>query len=199
MVTKSATQNVCVIQGHPHGNGKHLCHALAEAYASGAREGGAKVSRVDIGAMNLPMLRDPADFTTPPPGEVLKAQAAVKAADHLVVIYPLWLGTMPAIVKAFFEHLCRAGFAITSNDKGGWPKQMLKGKSARVIVTMGMPAAAYRVFFGAHGVKSMESGILGMAGIAPVRETLIGGAGALKPAQVEALERRVRKLGLACA
>ncbi|HEY8506722.1 MAG TPA: hypothetical protein VIL32_00110, partial [Steroidobacteraceae bacterium] len=48
------------------------------------------------------------------------------------------------------------------------------GRSARIVVTMGMPASIYRWYFGAHGLKSLESGILGIAGIRPIRESLIG-------------------------
>jgi putative NADPH-quinone reductase len=187
--------SICIIQGHPHGGGKHLCHAVAQAYADGARAAGAKVRRIDIGDMELPMLRNPADFGAAPPSPIVSAQQAIKASDHLVVVYPLWLGTMPAAVKAFFEQLCRNNFAIEADAKGGWPRQMLKGKSARVIVTMGMPAAAYKLMFGAHGVRGFESGILGMAGIKPIKETLIGGVGALKRNQAEAILAKVRRLG----
>jgi putative NADPH-quinone reductase len=165
---------ICILQGHPHSDPAHFCRALADAYAEGAIEGGHTVTRFDIGAMDIPFLRDPKDFATPAPEPVLQVQQAILQADHLVVVYPLWLGTMPALVKAFFEHFARANFAIEENAKG-WPRQMLKGRSARVIVTMGMPAAAYRLMFGAHGVKGFETGILGMAGIGPIHETLIGG------------------------
>lgn len=144
--------------------------------------------------MDIALLRNPADFTAPPGEAIRKAQDAVLRCHHLVVIYPLWLGTMPALVKAFFEQLCRNEFAIAAGGKG-WPRQMLKGRSARVIVTMGMPAAAYRVFFGAHGVKGFESGILGMSGFKPMRETLIGGAGEVKPKRADALLARMRALG----
>ena len=188
-------RTVCIVQGHPHGTGKHLCHAIADAYADGARAARADVRRIDLGAMDIPLFRDPADFLDPPPGPIAAAQEAIKASDHLVVIYPLWLGTMPALVKAFFEQLCRKGFAIEADAKGGWPKQMLKGRSARVIVTMGMPAAAYKMMFGAHGVRGFESGILGMAGIKPIRETLIGGVGTLNRNRSEALLARIRRLG----
>jgi putative NADPH-quinone reductase len=187
-------KTVCILQGHPH-SGKHLCHAIAEAYADGAKTAGARVRRIDLGKLDIPMLRNPADFASPPPEQIVAAQEAVTASNHLVVIYPLWLGTMPAVVKAFFEQLSRNEFAIKADAKGGWPRQMLKGKSARVIVTMGMPAAAYKLMFGAHGVRGFESGILGMAGIAPVRETLIGGVGALNRTSAEALLARMRRLG----
>lgn len=189
-------RTVCVLQGHPHGEGKHLCHAIADAYADGAKSAGAKIKRIDLGAMDIPMLRNPADFGKPPIESVVAAQQAIKASQHLVVVYPLWLGTMPAVVKAFFEQLCRNKFAIEADAKGGWPHQMLKGKSARVIVTMGMPAAAYKLMFGAHGVRGFESSILGMGGIKPIRETLIGGVGALSRDKSEALLARMRKLGM---
>jgi putative NADPH-quinone reductase len=188
-------RTVCVLQGHPHGERKHLCHAIADAYADGAKSAGAKIKRIDLGAMDIPMLRDPADFGKPPIESVVAAQQAIKASQHLVVVYPLWLGTMPAVVKAFFEQLCRNKFAIEADSKGGWPRQMLKGKSARVIVTMGMPAAAYKLMFGAHGVRGFESSILGMGGIKPIRETLIGGVGDLSRDKSEALLARMRKLG----
>jgi putative NADPH-quinone reductase len=54
------------------------------------------------------------------------------------------------------------------------PKKLLKGRSARIVVTMGMPAMVYRVLFRAHGLKSLESGILSLSGIRPIRSTLIG-------------------------
>ena len=189
------TRGVCIIQGHPHGAGKHLCHAIADAYADGALAARADVRRIDLGNMKIPLLRDPADFPDAPPDQIVAAQTVIRDSQHIVVVYPLWLGTMPAVVKAFFEQLCRHGFAIKADSEGEWPKQMLKGRSARVIVTMGMPSAAYKLMFGAHGVRGFESGILGMAGIKPIRETLVGGVGALNRNKSEALLARIRRLG----
>ena len=48
------------------------------------------------------------------------------------------------------------------------------GKSARIVVTMGMPALVYRWYFGAHSLRSFERNILGFCGIGPIRATLIG-------------------------
>ena len=39
---------------------------------------------------------------------------------------------------------------------------------------MGMPAAVYRWFFGAHGLRSLRRNILSFVGIKPVRSTLLG-------------------------
>ncbi len=188
-------RRVCIIQGHPHGTGDHLCHVIAKTYAEGAVRSGADVSTVDLGQMDIPLFRNPEEFVTNPPEAIQNAQSAIANAQHLVVIFPLWLGTMPAVVKAFFEQVCRNGFAIQNDGSSGWPKQMLKGKSARVIVTMGMPALAYRFMFGAHGVRALEKSILGMSGIKPVRETLVGNVGAINRDNSGKLLARVGKLG----
>ena len=59
----------------------------------------------------------------------------------------------------------------------GFPRGLLAGRSARIIVTMGMPAFVYRWYFRAHGVRGLERSILRFAGMKPVRETLFGGVG----------------------
>ena len=100
-------------------------------------------------------------------------QAVVGAADHLVIIYPLWLGDMPAILKSALEHLSCGGFVMAIDADGHW-QQKLKGKSARVVVTMGMPAVVYRLYFLSHSLKSLERNILRFAGMKPVRTTLMG-------------------------
>ena len=75
---------------------------------------------------------------------------------------------MPALLKGFFEQVLRQR---DLNNGGGKP---LRGKSARVVITMGMPAFIYRFFFGAHGLKNLDRNILRFCGVRPVRSTLIG-------------------------
>jgi putative NADPH-quinone reductase len=188
-------KSVCIIQGHPHA-GRHLCHALADAYAEAAEAAGAPVSRIDVAALAPAPLADPADFATQPGAPIRAAQEAVLAADHLLIVFPLWLGTMPAALKAFFEQLARAEFAVTGGGQR-WPRKNLKGRSARIVVTMGMPAAAYRLVFGAAGVRSLRNGILWMSGIGPVRTTYIGGVETLGERGINRWLARMRSLGAA--
>jgi putative NADPH-quinone reductase len=165
---------ICIIQGHPHLGGNHLCHALAESYRQGAIAAGHQVEVIDIAGLTFDFLRDPAAMTKPPSDAIIAAETTIRDAKHLMIIYPLWLGTMPALVKAFFEQLACGDFMMGKSEKG-WPIGKLKGRSARLVVTMGMPAIAYKVMYGADGVRGFESGILAMAGIGPIRETLFGG------------------------
>jgi putative NADPH-quinone reductase len=81
---------------------------------------------------------------------------------------------MPALLKAFLEQALRPGFAIASAEGAAIWDKLLSGRSARIVVTMGMPALVYRWYFRAHSLKSLERNILGFVGIKPVRETLIG-------------------------
>jgi putative NADPH-quinone reductase len=169
------TRRILIIQGHPDPKGGHLCHALAQAYADGAVRAGHEVRHVEVAQLDFPVLRSQAEWQGGALPLALKpAQDAIQWAQHLVLFFPLWLGDMPALLKAFLEQVARPGFAFGDGDGRGFVKKGLSGRSARVVVTMGMPALVYRFYFRAHSVKSLERNVLGFVGIAPVHETLIG-------------------------
>lgn len=168
------THRIAIILGHPDPAGGHLCNALADAYAEGAIAKGHAVSRVNIAAIDFPLLRSQADFENGSlPDSLAEARDAIVSADHLVLVFPLWLGTMPAMVKAFLEQVMRPGVAFAYPRKG-MPKRLLTGRSARLVVTMGMPPVLYRWFFFAHGLRGLERNILKFVGISPIRESLVG-------------------------
>lgn len=194
------TKRIAIIQGHPDPEGGHFCHALAESYRAGASAAGHVANVIDTAAMELPYIRNQAQWKAPPTDEaVLRMQAIVGEADHLVIIYPLWLGDMPAILKSALEHLSCGGFVMAIDEGGHW-QQKLKGKSARVVVTMGMPALVYRLYFLSHSLKSLERNILRFAGMKPVRTTLMGRVeGEGRAAQREAWLAQMRSLGAEAA
>ena len=180
-------KQLVIIDGHPDPDPKRFCHALAEAYAEGARGGGHQVRSFTISSLDFPLLRSAGDWErSSPPGSLEAAQEAIGWADHLVFIYPLWLGSMPAMLKGFLEQVLRPGFAIKHGARSLRPG-LLKGKSARVVITMGMPALFYRWYFGAHSLKSFER-------IGPIRETLIGNVASAGASHDRWLDR-MRELG----
>lgn len=190
------TQRILILQGHPDAGGAHLCHRLAAAYADGARAAGHTVREIDVARLDFPVLRSREDWLHgPTPPALLPVQDELLAAGHVVLCFPLWMGDMPALLKAFLEQLLRPAFCGEPPPDGGLPPRRLKGRSARVVVTMGMPAAVYRWVFRAHSVKSLERNLLGMVGISPVDETLIGGVDGLGEAGVARWEARLRRLG----
>ncbi len=178
------TAKILILNGHPDPVRKGLCHALADAYGAGAAEGGHEVRHLDIATLAFGFVHSQGEFEH---GDVLPdiaaAQESIKWASHVVVIFPLWLGDVPAVLKAFLEHTLRPGFAYNYRPSG-LPEMLLTGRSARIVVTMGMPAFVYRWYFRAHGVKNLKRNILRFVGLAPVRDTLLGSVGTRSKPQI---------------
>ncbi len=168
-------KRITIIQSHPDPSETHFGHALAQAYLQGAAEAGHEVRFIEVARLDFPLLRTQEEWKSGPlPAALQEAQQAIGWADHLVFFFPLWMGTMPALLKAFLEQVLRPGFAFTESESRIPWKKLLKGKSARLVVTMGMPVFVYRWFFFAHGLKGLERSALGFCGISPIKKTLIG-------------------------
>lgn len=166
-------KKILILNGHPDARPERLCTALANAYVRGAIVGGHEIRRMDVGAMRFALIRSQADFVDDEAApDVQRAQADLRWADHLLIVHPLWLGGMPAVLKGFLEQVFRYGVALS--PPGGPPRGLLRGKSARVVVTMGMPAFVFRWVFGAHGLRSLERGVLWISGFKPIRRVIIG-------------------------
>lgn len=194
-----SARRILIIQGHPDASAPHLCHVLAQAYAEGARTAGHALRTVHVAGLDFPLLRSQREWEQGAlPATLQAAQDDIAWAEHLVFFFPLWLGDMPALLKGFLEQVARPGFAFkTAVGQGDNPFALkgLKGRSARVVVTMGMPAFVYRWFFRAHSVRSLERNVLGFVGIAPVRESLVGGVEQLGEAGTRQWQRKMQGLG----
>src|SRR6187200_3506296 len=91
-------RQISIIQGHPDPAGIHLLHAMADAYADGAVSAGHHVRRIEVSRLDFPLLRTQADFETGPlPAPLAQAQEDMRWAEHWVLVFPLWHGTMPAL------------------------------------------------------------------------------------------------------
>jgi putative NADPH-quinone reductase len=190
-------KRILIIQAHPDASQPHLCHALAASYAKGAEGAGHLLRHVVLAKLDFPLLRSKHEWDEGSlPASLTSAQTDIGWAEHIVFFFPLWLGDMPALLKGFLEQVARPGFAII-REKGGnlWGNKGLTGRSARVVVTMGMPALVYRWYFRAHSVKSLERNILGFVGIAPVHKTLVGLTGDMKPEDAAKWLSKLERLG----
>ena len=187
------SRRILLIQGHPDASQPHLCHALASSYNVGAQSAGHSVKHVNVAELDFPLLRSQNDFETGlVPTSLKPVQNELLWAEHLVIFFPLWAGDMPAMLKGFFEQVMRPFFS--GEHANFFDKKVLSGRSARVVVTMGMPAIIYRWYFRAHSIKSLERNLLGIVGIAPVHETLIGLTGNMKPIDAKKLLSKLKRL-----
>lgn len=166
---------ILAIDGHPDSDDEHFVHAAAQSYMEGARNAGHDVRSVRVANLDFPLLRDRKDWESGAPRpDIINAQTDLAWAEHIVILYPLWLGCMPALLKGFLEQVLRPGVAVPRDRASPFGKKPLSGRSARVVVTMGMPGFFYRWFYGAHGVKLLKRNILQFCGVGPVKTSTIG-------------------------
>jgi putative NADPH-quinone reductase len=193
-------KNILILDGHPDPSAARLVHALADAYRQGAEQGRHHVQVVRLADLTFPLLRSQADYEKEEPVDAVRqVQHLVEWATHVVIFYPLWLGSMPALLKGLLEQMMRPGFAFSTRKLGRSPVKYLSGKSARVVVTMGMPAFLYRWYFRAHSLHSLQRNILKFVGFRRVRSTIIGSAGSMTRAQREAWLQNLHDMGQAAA
>src|SRR5665647_2538979 len=165
--------NIAIVVGNPQTDS--YCEALGDAYRLGAESGGHQAKLFVLARMNFDaILRGGYRHLQPLEPDLAAAREAFLACDHVVFVFPLWLGDMPAIMKGFLERLVQPDLLAiqASGGKASW--KVFKGKSARVIMTMGMPGWFYRWYFGAHALKLLKRNILHFTGIRPVHSTIYG-------------------------
>ncbi len=166
-------KKILIIQGHP--DSESYCRALANAYKVGAINAGAEVQEIIVSDLKFnPNLEFGYRKRTELESDLLVAQEKIKWAEHLVIIYPLWWGGMPALLKGFFDRTFLPGFAFQKRENSVWWDKYLTGKSARIITTMDQPAWYHWLIYGEPAHKALKKMILEFCGIKPVRITSIG-------------------------
>ena len=164
---------IAIVVGNPMRDS--YSEALGQAYLRGAESGGHEAKLFLLACMNFDaILREGYRREQPLEPDLVAARQALKASDHLVFVFPLWCGDMPAIMKGFIERVLQPDLLAIqgSHNRASW--SILKGKSARIIMTMGMPGWFYRWYFGAHALKLLKRNILHFTGVSPVRSTVYG-------------------------
>jgi putative NADPH-quinone reductase len=190
------TERILIIDGHPDPADGRLVHALATAYREGAESGRHEVLSLRVADLEFPLLRTQSDYEHGEPVDAIRhCQAQFDWATHIVILYPLWLGSMPALLKGLLEQLLRPGFAFSTRQQGRWPVKLQAGKSARIVVTMGMPGWIYRWYFRAHSLRSLQRNILHFVGLRRVRATVIGNVANLSSSERQGWIQQMRKFG----
>ena len=165
-------KKILIINGHP--NKASFNFGLSKAYKEGAEKSGNEVQEILISELDFnPNLQFGYQKRTELEPDLLKAWEKIVWAEHIVWIYPLWWGFMPAILKGFIDRLFLPNFAFRyKGNSTKWDK-LLKGKTAHIINTMDYPVWYYRFILGARGTKIMKNMILDFVGIKTIKTTYI--------------------------
>jgi putative NADPH-quinone reductase len=166
-------KKILIILGHPVKD--TFSGQLFENYKQGALSSGAEVKELILRDLKFEL-----NFSSGYRGDqelepdLVEAQELITWAEHLVLIYPNWWSTFPALLKGFIDRTFLPGFAFKYR-KGSllWDK-LLTGRSARLIITMDTPPWYYWLVYRRPGHNAMKRGILEFCGIRPVKITTIG-------------------------
>jgi len=161
--------NVLVLIGHPRPDS--FCHALAQSYV----EAMAKMDGVCVHCVDLARIRfDPHLYEPSPRAQRLEPDLAAAKdeflrADHVVVIFPTWWGTMPAVLKGFLDRILIPDEAFA--EIGGNYCGLLKNKTAHLITTMDAPGWVYRFLYRSAGLTALKNAVFQFCGFEAVRTT----------------------------
>ncbi len=157
-------KRILMILGTPKNTS--LCNALGEAYAQGARDKGHVVRQLKLGEMTFdPILRGGYEQSQVLEPDLLEAQRQIHWAEHLVFVYPVWWGGIPALLKGFFDRTFLPGFAFKYRNRSQLWDKLLSGRTADLLVTMDTPPWYFRWIYGAPAHRQMTRTILGFSGI----------------------------------
>lgn len=152
-----------VLDGHPDPHS--LTAALAREYAAGAGDDAVLLSLRDLEI-------DPSLHQGYQAGQVVepdltRARELIEWSDHITVLTPVWWGSVPALLKGFFDRTLVIGWAFRYRDNGR-PEGLLAGRTGRVMVTSDSPRW-YLPLVGDSTVKQVKGRTLEFCGLSPVK------------------------------
>lgn len=158
------TKKIVLICGNP--DAESFTGSVLDSYENAAREAGHEVARFNLGEMKFdPILHKGYKEIQPLEPDLVALQDAIRECDHLVIAYPNWWTTMPALLKGVFDRFWLPGFAFNFNKQTKRVEAHLTGKTARVFILSGS-ASPFKTWwkYGDY-TNEIQYGILEFAGI----------------------------------
>ena len=164
---------VAIIFNHPY-NGSY-CHSILDSVKRGLNKAGHEIDVIHLDHDQFNPVITAKDLLAFKNKKCIDPQALkyiqrIKAADHLVFIFPIWWELMPALMKGFIDKVIFPGETYDYTNSGYGMVTLLDNlKSATVITTMNTPAIMYKLIYGNAIKKSLIRGTLKKSGIKNVK------------------------------
>ncbi|MDN4523748.1 NAD(P)H-dependent oxidoreductase [Fictibacillus fluitans] len=128
-----------------HPSSHSFNHALLEVYSKELEKSGHSVDVRNLYDLDFQPVLTESEYKNSLEfryeADVLKEQEYIAWCDRLALIYPVWWGGMPALLKGYIDRVFSYGFAYELD--GEEPVPRLQGKSAVTICTTGTPSEIY--------------------------------------------------------
>jgi NAD(P)H dehydrogenase (quinone) len=185
-------KNILVINGNP--DKESYNYALSEAYLKGARKTDSNLSQINISELNFnPNLAFGYRKRSELEPDLLEAIKKIKKADHLVWVFPMWWYGYPALMKGFIDRTFLPGITFETIPGKALPRQLLKGKTARIIITADTPKWYNYLFMKSPAINQFKKGTLEFCGVSPVKVTYIS---PIKSSTKDNREKYIEKISL---
>jgi NAD(P)H dehydrogenase (quinone) len=191
---ENKVKKILIINGHP--DSESFCWALTASYKKGAEAAGAEVFVLNIKDLVFnPNLQFCYRKRTELEPDLLMAQEKIKWAHHIVMVYPVWWGQVPGLMKGFLDRTFLPGFAFQKRENSVWWDKLLVGKTGRIISTLDQPAWYYWLIYRQPSTNAIKKLVFEFCGIKPVGTTTIGPIRLSKDGFRENWLKKVEKLG----
>jgi len=168
-----AKNKILIINGNP--DKESFNFGLSEAYKKGAQKSGAIIKEVKIRELNFnPNLQFGYRKRTELEPDLVDAQKKLKWANHIVWVYPVWWGSVPAIMKGFLDRVLLPGYAFTKRENSVWWDKHFIGKTSRIICTLDQPNWYYKLIYKSPSHNAMKKLTMNFIGVKSVKITSIG-------------------------
>lgn len=176
--------DILVILAHPKEDS--FCGTLTQAYSQAALDAGASVDVLNLASLRFdPILHNGYATIQPLEPDLLDAQRKIEQAKHVVWVYPMWWVSVPALLKGFIDRTFLPGWAFRYGE-GKMPVKLLKGRTARVVMTMDSPNWWYWLGYRRAATHAFERGVLKFSGFERIKRSIIYHTQALSSAQRQA-------------
>jgi NAD(P)H dehydrogenase (quinone) len=178
--SKEESGKVLIILAHP--NVESFNHAVSKTVAGRLSNKGYEVKTRDLyqlgfdPVLTLEELKNYENANFKHAQDILAEQEAILWADHLVLVFPTWWWSPPAILKGYLDRVFTPNFAFAVDDNGTPKVSPLHGKTVSIIQTTGADEEFVKSEQMDEAVKKLFStGIFGFCGMEVVHHEFLMG------------------------
>jgi len=192
-------QRIFILNGHP--GPSSITRQSLDRYAASAIAAGHEVRLQQLADLSFDPDRGKAGYANAKPLEPVLEESLknLEWCSHFVLAFPLWWGGFPAKTKGWIDRVFVNGRTFTTDRTTAMcpPAPLLKGRSARVVITSDTPRSFLRLAYGDAILRQLKGQILGFCGFKPVNISFFSPASHPKPGAVDKLLVQMDKLGRA--